>query len=348
MSYLVSTYSSTASLRLTLGRLQVEMARRQQELATGRRADLAASLGAQAGRSYSIGDAIATISTIQSTNQLVSARLDLTQTSLDALAAAARGMRATLLAAQTDGGEPAAIVTQARNALSALIASLNSSDGGAFLFAGANAAVAPIANYFADPPPANKRALDAAFVAAFGFSQTDPAVAGITSTQMESFLSGRFRDLFSPAGWKADWSVAADEPLRSQVSISLVIESSVTANDHALRKLAEAYAMVGDLGAANMNGDAYRVVLRQAMQTIDSAIDHLTRTQARVGVMRGTVRNASETMNVQSAALQSQLHDLEAVEQTETAARINDLMTQIETSFTLTSRISQLNLARYL
>ena len=348
MFYVTSTYSISLALRRTLGGLQTDLARSQKEFTTGRQADLGVALGAHAARSFALGGARDTIEATRATNNIVSARLESTQTSLTTLLANAKAMRATLLSAQTDGGEPGAIVAQGRNALANFISTLNGGDGDSFLFGGINNGVAPVTDYFAQPPAANKLALDAAFLSSFGFAQGDPAVASLTTTQVNDFLNGPFQSLFTPGSWATTWSRASDEPQRSQISMSLTIDSSITANEPALQKLAAAYTMTSDLGAANMNRETYKVVLQTARQTIDDAIDSLTRAQARVGVMQGTINATNETMSIQSNTLLIQLGDLEGVDQTEAAARVNNLMTQIESAFTLTSRINQLSLTKFL
>ncbi|WP_036285932.1 flagellar hook-associated family protein [Methylocystis sp. ATCC 49242] len=348
MFYLTSTYSITTSLRRTLVELQRDLDRSQKELATGRHADLGLALGMRAGLSYSLGDTYDTAQSILATNDLVSTRLDTTQTAIANLLSNAQAMRATLMSSLDDGGDVGAIETQARVSLSNFISTLNSGDGDSFLFAGVNSEVAPINNYFADPPSPNKVALDAAFIANFGFAQTDPRVADITGDQMEAFLSGPMTALFAPEAWKTDWSNASDQPLRSQISMSVTIDTSVTANAPALQKLAMAYTMMTDLGASGMNSAAYKALLKSATEVIDDSISALLKTQAQVGVMQRNVVNANQTMTIQSNAIEMNLNSLETVDLTEAAARVNGLMTQIETAYTLTAKITQLSLAKYL
>jgi len=348
MFYITSTYSMTASLRTVIANLQTNLARSQKEMATGRHADLGVALGLRASRSFTLADARDTIGTLRHTNDLVSARLVTTQTALDGMKSDAQRLRATLLASQTDGGDRDAVLAQARQALSSFVAKMNGGDGESYLFGGVDSDAAPLENYFADPPAPNKGALDAAFVAAFGFGQSASGVSSITDAQLQSFLSGGFENLFSDAAWKTDWSHASDAPLRSQIGLSRVIDSSITANEPALRKLAAAYVMVSDLGAEKMNQGAYAVLLKKAMETVDAGISMLTRTQARLGVMQNAVRTSNDVMAVQSDTVTLQLHDVEGVDQTEAAARVNGLMTQIEAAYTLTSRLSQLSLTKYL
>lgn len=348
MFYITSTYTMSASLRSVVSNLQTDLARSQKEMTTGVHADLGATLGVRATRSFSLAGTRDAIDALRGANKLVNARLDTSQSALDSLLADARNMRATLLAAQNDGGQKEAIIAQARQGLSTLIAKLNSGDGEAFLFGGISSDRPPVANYFASPSAPNKQALDAAFVAAFGFGQGDPAVSSLTQAQLESFLGGAYQNLFSDSGWRATWSSASDQPLQSQIGLARIIDSSVTANEPALQKLAAAYVMISDLGAETMNRQTYGALLRNATATVDAAIGLLTKAQARVGVMQEEVRNASETMGVQSNTILLQLQDIEGVDQTEAAARVNGLMIQIEAAYTLTSRISQLSLTKYL
>jgi flagellar hook-associated protein 3 FlgL len=346
--HLTSTYTMTASLRRTLGLLQSNLTRGQKEVTTGRHADLGLALGLRTSSSFTLVSARRTIDATLASNSALAARLDSTQVALTALLSDAQDMRATLVGAQTSGGDPGAIVTEARQALTTFVAKLNSSNAEGFLFGGVNTDQEPIRNYFADPPESNKAALDAAFATEFGFSQSDPAVSTITSAQMQNFLSGPFPSLFSTASWKTDWSRASDTPIRSYVSLSVSIETSTTANEPALQKLASAYTMMADLGAQKLNADSFGVLMKTAMETIDSGIRALTKTQARLGVVQGAVKSASETMAIQSDTLQEQLHGLESVDPIEAGARVQGLMTQIETAYTLTARISQLSLIKYL
>jgi flagellar hook-associated protein 3 FlgL len=346
--YLTSTYTMTASLRRTLGLLQSDLTRGQKEVTTGRRADLGLALGMRASASFTIVSAQTTINATLASNSTLGSRLETTQVALSALLSDAQGMRTTLIGAQSNGGDPGAIVAQARQALTTFTAKLNSSTAEGFLFGGVNTDQEPVLNYFATPPQANKTALDAAFANEFGFSQSDPAVSTITGAQMKTFLDGAFSSLFSPGNWKADWSRASDTPIRSQVSLSVSMDTSITANEPALQKFAAAYAMIGDLGAGQLNGESYGVLLKSAMETIDSGVRELTKTQARLGVVQSAVKNANDIMSIQSDTLQTQLHDLESVNPVEASTRVNGLMTQIETAYALTARISQLSLIKYL
>src|SRR5437763_323441 len=81
-----------------------------------------------------------------------------------------------------------------------------------------------------------KPAVDAAFLATFGITQSDPNVANITSAQMSNFLDNQFTALFADPAWSTDWSTASNQNLTQRISPNEKIETSVNANDTAMRK----------------------------------------------------------------------------------------------------------------
>lgn len=348
MRHMTSTFSMSASLRGVVASLQSELSRGQKELATGRRADPGVELGLRASRSVTLTQTQETIGAIRASNDLVSERLTSTQAALGKLLSDAKSMRQTLLASQPSGAQREALIAQARQSLSSFQTTLNASQGGAFLFSGIRTEAAPLSDYFSNPPSSGKTTLDTAFRNAFGFGQSDPGVASISVAQMQSFLTGDFTALFSQAGWRAGWSKASDQPLTSQIGPSNVIDSSITANEPGMKEFVAAYVMIGDMGAEKMSQDAFAALTKSAVDHLNVGIDKLTRAQARTGVMQRAVTDFNATMALQLDTIATQLDDLESVDPTEAAARVNSLMTQIEAAYTLTSRISKLSLTRFL
>jgi hypothetical protein len=70
--------------------------------------------------------------------------------------------------------------------------------------------------------------------------------------------------------------------------------------------------------------------------------------QGQIGIIQQRVEGASERVSMQIDLFKLNIHDLEGVDPFEASTRISSLMTQIETSYTLTARIQQLSLVRFL
>jgi flagellar hook-associated protein 3 FlgL len=348
MVYLTSTSTLTSVLRNSILEMQKQLSQTQVEVSSGRVADLGLSLGAAVGQDFNLGIHQADIKALTQSNNVVSARLDATQTALSAIADTAKSFLNSLVSAQSNGTDATTIENQANANLKSLISGLNTTANQEYLFGGVNCGVAPISDYFSSPQSAGKQAVDQAYIAAFGFSQSGAGVNSITASQMQNLLSGTFANLFSSTSWSSDWSNASSQTMQSRISLTQTVNTSVSANDPALQKLAMAYTMVADLGTASLSDPAYQTLVQTATQTMSDAVSGLTRLQASVGIMQKTVTNASDLMSVQQNAITSQIGSLEDVDPYEASTRLNSLMTQIETSYVLTGKIQQLTLSKYI
>lgn len=347
-SAFISTRALTDAPRLSLLKLQAKLAEAQKEVATGRLADVGVSLGSRTGQTVSLRQEHARLQSITGTNGLVSSRLDATQAALKALDDAAQSFLGQLIAARTGDPAPQVVQGQAQAALAALADTLNTTFNGVSLFAGINADVRPITAYDQQPPAASAQAVAGAFAAAFGVTQSDQAVANIAPAAMQAFLDGPFAALFDAAAWSGTWSAASDQNVKSRISTTELIETSVNANDAAFRKLASAYTMLADLGAETMNQAAYQAVVDTAVRVVGEAVAVLTQLRAGLGTAQERVSNANDRMSIQIDIMTSHIGVLEGVDPYEASSRVAALLTQVETAYAMTARIQRLTLLNYL
>jgi flagellar hook-associated protein 3 FlgL len=349
---MTSTFISTSALseatRSSLMKLQTKLADAQKEVTTGRLADVGLSLGFKAGQAVSLRQEHARLQSITETNGLVASRLDASQAALKALAENAQSFQSQLLAARNSATGPQLIQDQARAALSAFADMLNTTFNGASLFSGINADVKAITDYNQQPPAANAQAVASAFATAFGVTQSDPGVFSISAANMQSFLDTSFAGLFDPAAWSGTWSAASDQNVRSRISTSELIETSVNANDAAFRKLASAYTMLADLGTDKLNQNAYQAVVDTAVRAVGEAVQGITELQAGLGTAQERVKNANDRMSIQSDIMTKHIGALEGVDPYEASNRVAGLLTQVETAYAMTARIQKLSLLNYL
>jgi flagellar hook-associated protein 3 FlgL len=346
-----TTFTSTSAIaeasRLTIMKLQSQLTDAQKEVSTGRYADVGATLGAKTGQSVSLRQEATRLQAMIDSNGLVSTRLDATQAALKATAQDAQSFL-DQLAAAPNGNIQTLLQSEAKTSLSTLIGSLNTQLNGAYLFAGINADVKPVAEYDQTPPAANRQAVADAFSAAFGFSQSDPQAADISADDMQTFLDTSFADLFTESGWKTSWSSASDQNVRSRISTSELIDTSASANDEPMRQLASAYTMVADLGTANLSPGAFQKVVAKASQLTAQALQGLTAVQADLGNAQQRVTSADSRMTIQSDLITNHLNALEGVDPYEASSRLSSLMTQVETAYAMTARIQKMTLLNYL
>lgn len=349
MVSITSTASLATTLRRTVLDTQNQISKAQIEVSTGRVADLGLALGGAASRDFALGVRSADLASIANSNAVIAARLDSTDTTLATIAQTAQKFLEMLIGTQSGAGSDAqAIEANAIAGVKSLTGALDTSIAGVHIFGGVNTSTPPVKDYFSDPPSVAREAVGQAFSAAFGVSQSSDAVGDITQSQMQAFLDGDFANLFSSTDWSASWSSATDRGTTNRISLSQIAETSVSANDSSLRGIAQAYTMVADLGVTKLGADAYQEVLKTAAETLGRAIGDLTRLRASVGVMQKNVADANEAITAQRNVLATQIGALENVDPYEASTRLNNLTTQLETSYTLTGKIQQLTLAKYI
>lgn len=347
-STFISTSSLSVATRVSLIKTQTQLADAQKEVTTGRHADVGAALGYKTGQTISLRQDHVRLETMIDTNSVVSTRLSATQAALKSLVDDAQLFVAQLIAAGNRDTGATVVQSQSEAALTSLIGTLNSAVDGAHLFAGINADVKPLANYFATPTPANRQAVTDAFATAFGTTADDPAISNIDSADMRTFLDGAYAGMFDDPAWNTNWSSASNQNIKNRISTSELVETSTNANLSAFRKLAEAYSMVTDLGVERLNQAAYEEVVDTAMRLAGEAVQDLAKEQARLGTAQERIGKANERMSIQIDIMAKHINLLETVDPYEASTRVAALMNQIEAAYAMTARIQKLSLLNYL
>lgn len=347
----ISTLMLSSPLRSSIVSNQSALAKASKEATTGRFADVGLELGTTTGRDVALRTDLDFANQIVDTNALVSGRLEVTQNRIGEFISTAQDFLKQMIAAR-DSDNGATIILPAASAnLQDLIGGLNSSYNGSSVFAGINTQTAPMTSYA--PGSTSKVSLDAAFAGFFGFNQAAPGVSGITPAQMQTFLNTSLDAEFvststpPPGKWNTNWSSATDQVLSSRISVTEIVNTSVSANDPNFRKLAEAYTALSDLGTTTSKS-TFQVVVDKALSLVSSAIDGLAAVGGSVGTTQQRISASSDKLKVQSDLLNKQIVGIEAVDPAEASARVSSLQTQIETSLSLTARLQKISLINYL
>ncbi len=343
----ISTFGLANATRRSVLEMQAELADRQKEVSSGRVADTGLALGSRTGQSVALRQEHASIETLVASNAVAGSRLDATQGALSSIADDATSFLGILVQAKSNPASAGVTQTRAQEKLASFTGQLNTAHNGEYLFAGINSDVAPIADYFA-PGSAGKQAVDDAFLAHFGFSQSDPAVANIDAADMQDFLDNDFSALFDSGPWSTAWSSASDTVSSGRIASGTTIATGTTANTAAMRNLAMGYTMVADLGLAQLSDATYSVLMDKAANAVGDGLQGVNDTRTQLGATQQAVTNATDRMSLQLDVIDKHISSLEGVDPYEASTRITTLQTQIETSYAMTSRIQQLSLINYL
>lgn len=345
MTY-ISTQSISSVLRQAVLKMQQDMSNASSEATSGYYADTGLTLGNATGRSLSLQAEASTLQTISTTNGVVGTRLSTTQTVLSSLQTSAQNLLNNLIASNNLSTSAATIQSSAVDDLKTFTSSLNTTLGGDYIFGGINSAQAPIQDFFA-PGAANKAQVDTNFQSEL--SATGSTASTISGTDMGAFLDGsNFAGLFSDPNWGSNWSSASSQVLTTSISTSGTADTSVSANQTPFRQLAQAYTMLADLGTSNLSSDAYQALSTRAQSLLTSGISGLINMQAQVGETQSNVTASTTTMSLQMDILTTQVSNLQSVDPYEATTRVQNLQTQIETAYSLTSQLHQLSLVNYL
>ncbi|MBA1140866.1 flagellar hook-associated family protein [Mesorhizobium neociceri] len=341
----VSSAALSNAARYQQMRMQTELVKATKESTTGIVADVGLALGARTSQAVTFSRDLDRLNGIIDSNSLVTARLSSTQAALGQLSDTAQN----LLTALTAAGNSSSTITQqaGKAAVQQMTSILNASVAGEYLFAGTNTDVKPIDDFTAAGSPA-KAAFDASFTSYFGFTQTDPLAANITAAQMDGFITSNVVPQFMGAGWQANWSNATDQQIVSRISLGETTQTSASANDDSIRKLAMASALVTGLLSSNISQAAKTAIVGRAQAMVGEALGGLGQLQAETGLAEKRVSDASDRMKTQVDLFERHILDLEGVDPAEAATRVADLTQHIETSFALTARLQQMSLLNYL
>lgn len=340
-SFLSLQLASQPSIRLN----QSALAKAQVELSTQRHQDVLGTLSGQTGRNIRWHAELSTVDRNTQANNLHRTRAEVTQNSLTAATELASEFAANLIAARGADGGPDIIADQAKNALAMLGSLLNTEIDGSYLFAGRNPTMAPIRDYYGE---ASELQFDARFFSEFGMSKVDPAVKNITPGQIETFLNGNFNSMFEPPNWQANVSNASSENISAYIGMGQSVDVTVSANEAPVRQLYAALVGVAEMASGDINDASFKKLMDVAASKVSSVVQGLADIQSRIGINQKSLEDATNQLKVRKTWIGEVILKTESVDTYEVATRINGLISQLEASYSVTSRISRISLLNYL
>jgi flagellar hook-associated protein 3 FlgL len=254
------------------------------------------------------------------------------QTALNGMSDHATTLGASLLAAAT-GNSPARIDTlgvDASQRLQSVMTALNTRLGERALFAGVATDHAATVD-----TETMMTALDA-------------AVAGaISSADVEIAVTAWFDD---PLGFAATVYQGGDPLAAVAIGPDEVARIDVTALDPAIVATLKGLAMAALLNRGTLAGsDVARADLaKRAGESLASSATARAQLSARLGTTEAGIANAAIRNDSEKSALETARLDLLSVDPYDTAARLEQTQSQLEALYTITARLSRLNLVDFL
>ncbi len=175
------------------------------------------------------------------------------------------------------------------------------------------------------------------------------ATAGLTSAaSFTAAVSAWFDD---PAGFAAVAYLGSAIPLAPfQIAEGEDVQLTATANDPILRDMLEGLALGAMVGeGAFLTSRVEQMALARAagehMITSESGLAHV---RADIGTVEARIDQTATRNSAEQASLQLALAAIVAVDPYEVATALQETQTQLETVYTITARLSRLNLSDFL
>ena len=343
----VSSSAMQSTLRLTISQSQTKLLQASTEAATGVYSDIGVSLGSGAAKSVNLTNAISLTDALTASNSIVGLRMDASQTALSSLKDAGDTLVSNLTALQAgqDSTSVAVALQAANDTLSQLISTANTSVNGEFLFGGTNLDNQPLSD--------QSSAASDAIVTALGDYATSLGkdVNELTGEEIGTFITDTVEPMFSESAWtdtSSGWSTASSTDMTSRISGSETITSSTNANSEGMRYLALASVVVSALFGQDLSSDAQSTVASKAIAYAAQATSGIVTQQSQLGLSQERLEKANDALDAQSSLLQGKLVDLQGVDTYEASTLVNQLQTQLETAYTLVSKLQSLSLVNYL
>jgi flagellar hook-associated protein 3 FlgL len=349
MSTISSTYLYN-SLVQPITQMQTSLATLSTESSTGQYANLGQQLGAESGQELSLKNQYDQLQSFTASNAIVGVDLSTSSDSLSSIQSDAQTAVqdiTTWLSGQANSG--VTLQTLGTSSLQSLTSDANAvTPLGQYVFGGVNSGVQPLSDYFSTPTSAAKTAIDQAFTTTFGMSPTDAAASTISPSDLQTFLNTTFADQFQGANWTSSWSSASSVNTTADVAPGESTQTSVNVNQPGFSQLAEGYAMLAEFGGSSLSQSAQQVVASTASNLISQGLTQITNLESTIGDAQNKVTDANNSISSQSTLLQTQIGDMDNVNEYQVASQLTTLSTQLQTAYSLTARLQQLSLAQYL
>lgn len=350
----ISNLSVANSMRQSINQVQNELVDAQKEVVSGRYNNIGEVLGGKTSRSLNLHRDVSMMDNLLSTNSVVTQRLSSSQMAMETISNAAQTGLNTLvaLAGSADKTQLKTAAQTLTDVLDQFTDAANTSVNGEYVLSGINTDVKPISSYIDDSNGARTAFRDA-FQNYFGFAIDDPQAANINATDMDDFLTTTVEPMFmdpssADYAWDANWSKASDDPMTSRISKAEVVQTSSSANGPGFKYLAMGAVIGIELLSIPIQGDTRAVVSNAAIDFMGRAINGVDQERTQLGLSENRVSLANETLQAQVNIVKLNLDDLEGVDVYEASTRITALTNQMEISYNLTARISQLSLVNQL
>ncbi len=345
-----STIHSAYMRRQISADLSRQLATAQKELSTGFKEDPFKDLGTTATEALSLRATINSDDAQIKSNDLLINRMDTMTSSMSSIRETVQGALEIGIANRTGPlGTVSGMQSAARAALEAVLAKANTSHAGVPLFGGVDSSSRPLQPWTKTHPDTGKSPRDV-FDEILSGGMATPAD---TQARVDE-VAAAFADTSGTAGWNFSetfYNGAGPTAPRQEAAIGdgAMIDYGVQAGDQAFRKIIQGLAMLASADADQIKDlDSYETWVGSAVDVLASGQTELLEAETWLGAQTAQVETTNQHMLDRKDLYQSRVLDLEGIDAYDAATRISLLETQLQASYAVTARLSQLSFLSYM
>lgn len=337
MNYLsVGDMAQTYQLRHHSAQIKKTLTTLSEEMTTGVKSDLGKAVNGDFRALTSIDNSLARLDAYSQNISIADVYASSMQSGLEVIQNKVSSSGTALLAASSDLSSSSfdSSVETASQSFEAIISVLNTKISGRYVFSGTASTTQPMAS--------SEEILSALGAAVSGFTSAEDIISAVDSWFSAAKGEGGFMDVA--------YSGSTTQVSGLMISDNQRVTLPATAADDALRETLKGFA-VSALVANDLvpSDDALRRSLIQSSSTILLSADSaLSGVMGSVGSVQETISAVKTENENEKTSLALARTDLIGIDEYETATALEAVQTQLETLYTLTSRLAGLSLADYL
>ncbi len=337
----ISSLSISKAMQLTNSKSMAEVTKLQEEAVSGIYEDIGFELGTRTSTNLDYAREISRLQSMIDSNALAEERMSSSQLALDNMGTSAQSLlnSVTALSGNSDTTSLKVAADKAVATLENFVSYANSAVNGEYLFSGTKTDTQTLDDTFISDVTTDFNTAFSTFMTTNGIT----AVADVTAVQMNQFLA----DYEASFNW-ASWTNASSTTMTTGISASESVSTSVSANSDGFKALVLATVVSSQLVNAGLNNNALAAVNTATTLYAGEAISGLNAERSRLGLSQERVEKANTYMGEQKSIISTQLTSLIGVDTEEASVRLTTLLTQIETSYKITSKILDMSLVNYL
>lgn len=352
LSTRMSSYQMNFYLKSYVSETSLALQRAGQELSTGRRADMFGDLGPRAGVAITMRAREETTQSYLDANAVLEHKLEAMLSAIETVRGPVEEVLETAVVNKESKGTGAkALQAQARAALETVVGTLNMSFNGEYLFSGLTSDTAALTRWDAADATTGLSPEDV-LAAIVGTGPTTAAAAATMIADLDDVFNSthattsyNFEETFYNGTPELDGGGVPYDRVAGRIDQDQELAYGVQANDQGFRDVIKGLAMLASVDIdAIADEAAYTAWMDAAVTALGEGTQGVLDMSANLGFNQGVVEKAKERLEDISLVQRKQIATYENVDPYEVTTIMRGLETQLQASYSVSSRLSGLTI----